>query len=268
VSRPSPHAAPPGRLVLVPNTLDFGTVDGSAEPPDLRGVLPLAVIEQAASLRHWVVENAKTARAFLKRVDRIVALGTPLQQLDIVELPRPPKGRGPAVQPGATIQLLAPALAGHDLGLLSEAGMPAVADPGAELVKLAHDAGVPVVPLVGPSSLLLALACSGMNGQSFAFVGYLPVQDPERGQRIRELEALSRRQSQTQLIIETPYRNEALLQALLAHLQPGTRLAVSCGLTLAEGWTRSLTVERWRQLRADQRPSLPGDRPAVFSLLG
>lgn len=268
MSRPLPHTPAPGRLVLVPNTLDFGTLETHTEPPDLRDVLPLPVIEQAAGLQHWVVENAKTARAFLKRVDRIVSLHTPLQQLDIVELPRPPKGRGPAGPSSVKSDLLAPALAGQDLGLLSEAGMPAVADPGAELVKLAHDAGVPVVPLIGPSSLLLALACSGMNGQSFAFVGYLPVQEPERGQRIRELESLSRRQSQTQLIIETPYRNEALLQALLAHLQPGTRLAVSCGLTLAEGWTRSLTVERWRQQRADQRLTLPGDRPAVFSLLG
>lgn len=268
MSPPPARAAATGRLVLVPNTLDFGTLDGNAEPPDLRSVLPLPVIEQAATLGHWVVENAKTARAFLKRVDRIVALKTPLQQLDIVELPRPPKGRGAALRPAAAADLLGPALAGHDLGLLSEAGMPAVADPGAELVKLAHDAGVPVVPLVGPSSLLLALACSGMNGQSFAFVGYLPVQDAERGQRIRELEALSRRQSQTQLVIETPYRNAALLQALLAHLQPGTRLAVSCGLTLADGWTLSLTVERWRQLRPEQRPQLPSDLPAVFSLLG
>lgn len=257
----------PGKLYLVPTPLDFGTLDANGEPPDLREVLPLAVIEQAARLTHWVVENARTARAFLKRVDRIAPLRVPLQQMQVVELPRPPKGRPPAA-PVVTAALLQPATQhGHDVGLLSEAGMPAVADPGADVVKLAHGMGIEVVPLVGPSSLLLALAASGMNGQSFAFVGYLPVAEAERARRIQELEAHSRKHGQTQLVIETPYRNAALLHALVTHLHPRTRLSVSCGLTLAGGWTHSLPVQDWRQPRAGPVPTLPADQPAVFAFL-
>ncbi len=160
----------PGTLWLVPAPLDLG----APEAP-LQAVLPQAVLHRAAELQHWVVEDAKSARALLKRVGQIVPLAQPLQALQLVELPRPPKGtpRGgaPAIDWGA---LLAPALQGHDLGLLSEAGLPAVADPGSALVAAAHAAGVPVQPLSGPSSLMLALAASGLNGQSFAFVGYLP----------------------------------------------------------------------------------------------
>jgi len=248
-----------GRLVLVPNTLDFGV---AAETP-LTDVLPLGAVRIAASLGCWVAENAKTTRAFLKRVDAVVPLARPLQEIEIVELPRPQKGAKPGGAAVDLAPLLAPALRGEDLGLISEAGMPAVADPGAALVAAAHRAGVAVLPLAGPSALLLALAASGLNGQSFAFVGYLPVDGAERGARIRELEALSRRTGQTQLFIETPYRNEALLAALLATLAPQTRLSVSVGLTLAEEWTRSDSVERWR---AKPR-ALPKDVPAVFCLL-
>lgn len=248
-----------GRLVLVPNTLDFGV---AAQTP-LTDVLPLGAIRTAASMRCWVAENAKTTRAFLKRVDAVVPLAQPLQVIEIVELPRPQKGAKPGATTIDLAPLLAPALRGEDLGLISEAGMPAVADPGAALVAAAHRAGLAVLPLAGPSALLLALAASGLNGQSFAFAGYLPVDAAERGARIRELEALSRRAAQTQLFIETPYRNEALLSALLASLAPQTRLSVSVGLTLAQEWTRSDTVERWRA-----RPqALPKDVPAVFCLL-
>lgn len=248
-----------GELVLVPNTLDFGA---PGTLPDLQDVLPLGVIRRAAALQHWVAENAKTTRAFLKRVDAVVPLAQPLQALSILELPRPQKGARVAAVPNLDA-LLAPALHGHDIGLISEAGLPAVADPGAALVQAAHIAGLNVVALPGPSSLLLALGASGLNGQSFAFVGYLPVDATERGTRIRELEALSRRAGQTQLMIETPYRNEALMAALLAHLQGGTRVSVSCGLTLSSAFTRTDTVERWKA-----RPAkLPADVPAVFSLL-
>lgn len=259
-----------GRLFLVPTPLDFGTLDRQGEAPDLRTVLPLPVIEQAARLTHWVVENAKTARAFLKRVERVTPLAQPLQQLQILELARPPKGGRPPAAPQADPAWLRPALErGQDVGLMSEAGMPAVADPGAEVVKAAHAAGIEVVPLVGPSSLLLALAASGMNGQSFAFVGYLPVPEGERAQRIHELEAHSRKWGQTQLVIETPYRNGALLQSLVQHLQPRTRLSVSCGLTLEGGWTRSVAVQDWRRMlsRPGQGQALPADRPAVFAFL-
>lgn len=249
---------PCGRLLLIPTPLDFGI---AGPLPDLQEVLPLGVIRQAAALSHWVAENAKTARAFLKRVDAVVPLAQPLQGIDIRELPRPAKGGKPA--PGPDLRaLLAPALGGADIGLVSEAGLPAVADPGASLVQVAHGLGLAVLPLAGPSSLLLALAASGLNGQSFAFVGYLPIDDAARSARIRELETLSRRHGQAQLAIETPYRNPALLAALLTQLQPNTRLAVSSGLTLPTGWTRSDTVAAWRT-----RPStLASDVPAVFSL--
>jgi len=251
-----------GRLVLVPNTLDFGVAPGPAGP-DLQDAVPLGAIRIAAGLGHWVAENAKTARAFLKRVDAVVPLAQPLQSLRIVELPRPPKGAHAGAPRAGLDSLLAPALQGEDIGLLSEAGLPAVADPGAALVQAAHAQGVPVVPLCGPSALMLALAASGLNGQSFAFVGYLPTDAAERTARLRELEAASRRASQTQLAIETPYRNEALLAALLASLHPRTRLAVSCGLTLPGGWTRSDTVAGWR---AAPR-AMPRDVPAVFAWL-
>ena len=140
----------------------------------------------------------------------------------------------------------APLLAGHDVGLLSEAGMPAVADPGSSVVRAAHDMGAQVVPLVGPVSLLLTLAASGLNGQSFAFQGYLPQDAGERSQRIRQLESLSLKTGQAQIFIETPYRNPALWQALLAHLQTTTRLAVASGLTLAEADIQSRSVADWR----------------------
>jgi len=251
--------APRGSLILVPNTLDFGI---AADAPDVRDVLPASVIRTAARLTHWVAENAKTTRAFLKRIDAVVPLAQPLQTLHIVELPRPQKGARGAPATDLT-GLLAPALQGVDVGLISEAGLPAVADPGAALVQTAHTIGIPVIALPGPSSLLLALAASGLNGQSFAFVGYLPVDAAERAARIRELEALSRRANQTQLMIETPYRNEALLGALLAHLQAATRLSVSCGLTMPSAFTRTDSVQGWKA-----RPTvLPADVPAVFALL-
>jgi 16S rRNA (cytidine1402-2'-O)-methyltransferase len=249
-----------GTLYLVPNTLDFGCPPGSE--PDVQEILPLGVIRIAARLGHWVAENAKTTRAFLKRVDAVVPLSQPLQTLAITELPRAQKGPAKAA-PVALAPLLQAALQGHDVGLISEAGLPGVADPGAALVQAAHELGLDVVALPGPSSLLLALAASGLNGQSFAFVGYLPVESNERSARIRELETLSRRLGQTQLMIETPYRNEALLSALLASLNAGTKLSVSCGLTLAGAFTRSGTVAQW-----NARPKrLPADVPVVFSLL-
>jgi 16S rRNA (cytidine1402-2'-O)-methyltransferase len=252
-------AAAPGILYLVPNTLDLGTTEAAA---NLQELLPLSVIRTAAALGHWVAESAKVARAFLKRVDAVVPLSMPLQSVSITELPRAQKG-SPQPAPTPLAPLLSAALQGHDIGLISDAGLPAVADPGAALVQAAHSLGIRVVALPGASSLLLAVAASGLNGQSFAFVGYLPVEAAERASRIRELELLSRRQRQTQLMIETPYRNEALLGALLAHLQPNTRLSVSCGLSMPSAFTRSDSVSRWRS-----RPqTLPADVPAVFCLL-
>lgn len=246
-----------GRLLLVPSTLDLGT-----EPVDIRQQLPLGVLQLAAGLSHWLAEDARSARAFLKRVHEVQPLAQPLQTIDVRELPRPPKGNN-AIAPAPWPELLAPALAGHDLGLISEAGLPAVADPGAAAVAAAHTMGIAVRPLPGASSLLLALAASGLNGQCFAFVGYLPQPAPQRAARLRELQALSRRHGQTQLLIETPYRNATLLNALLDTLDADTRLSVSCGLGLPEGWTRSERIAAWRQ-----RPQAMPDRvPAVFAFL-
>lgn len=247
-----------GQLILVPNTLDLG----SGVDTDLRQVLPLGVLEAASRLTHWVAENAKTTRAFLKRVDAVTPLAHPLQALSIVELPRPPKG-AKSPPPADWQALLAPALQGHDVGLISEAGLPAVADPGAGLVQAAHALKIQVRALSGPSSLMLALAASGLNGQSFAFVGYLPVDAAQRATRLRELETLSRRAGQTQIVIETPYRNEALLAAFVSQLKADTLLSVSCGLTLEQGWTRTDTVAQWKSAPA----RLPADVPAVFSFL-
>jgi 16S rRNA (cytidine1402-2'-O)-methyltransferase len=250
-----PDSPAPGSLVLVPNTLDLG----EPEPTDIREVLADGVLREAARLTHWVVEDARSARAFLKRVNAVHPLAQALQALDIRELPRPQKGSGAKPAPPASLlaPLLAPALAGHDIGLLSEAGLPAVADPGSALVAAAHAQGVPVRVLPGPSSLLLALAASGLNGQHFAFVGYLPQDSAARIARIRELEATSRKLGQAQLFIETPYRNEAMLGALLATLAPTTRLSISTGLTLAHARSRTDAVSAWKTQPLTLRPKTP-----------
>lgn len=253
-----------GRLILVPNSLDFGL---AGSPNGLADALPPVVWQEASRLQHWVVENAKSARAFLKRVDALQPLAQPLQQLSIVELPRPQKGgkgeKTATPAPDTWKSLLAPVHTGQDVGLLSEAGLPAVADPGSHLVAQAHRDGVVVHSLAGPSSLMLALAASGLQGQQFAFVGYLPQDNGTRAARIRELEQRSRREGQTQIAIETPYRNPALLEALLQTLLPETRLSVSVALTTPQAMTRSAPVAQWRR----QPTALPTDQPAVFSWL-
>lgn len=254
-------------LILVPNTLDLG--EAVEHQCDIRGVLPDQVLRQAASLSHWLAEDAKTTRAFLKRVDAVHPLARPLQDIHIAQLPRPTKGQGTAAHaaiPGVQT-LLAPALQGTPMGLISEAGLPGVADPGAEVVAAAHEAGIAVSVLAGPSSLTLALAASGLNGQSFAFVGYLPQEGDARQARIRELEQRSKQLHQTQVLIETPYRNAALAQALLHSLQPNTRLSISSGLTLARGWSRTLRVADWRLQQQALMQALADKVPAVFSFL-
>ena len=201
----------PGTLYLVPAPLDFGCDDTT----DLQATLPLGTLQTAAGLRHWVCENAKSARAYLKRIHEITPLCCSIQEMQLVELPREVHKKGDHNGNFDARSLLQPALDGHAVGLISEAGMPAVADPGSSVVRAAHDLGITVAPLVGPVSLLMALASSGLNGQNFAFVGYLPQDPSERAGRIRELENLALRSGQTQLFIETPYRNQAMLQTLL-----------------------------------------------------
>ncbi len=249
-----------GKLYLVPAPLDFGC---DTQAP-LQDALPLGTIQAAAGITHWICENAKSARAYLKRIDAVAPLAAPLQAQDICELPREVHKKGDHAGQFDARPLLAAALEGHDIGLLSEAGMPAVADPGSSVARAAHDLGIAVVPLTGPVSLLLALAASGLNGQNFAFVGYLPQDAGERQARIRELEALALKTGQTQLFIETPYRNAALLQALVQTLQHNTRLAVARGLTLASAHVRSETVKSWR---AKAQPGTLDERlPAVFAI--
>jgi 16S rRNA (cytidine1402-2'-O)-methyltransferase len=252
------HPKRTGTLYLVPTPLDFGC-DAA---PGLSAALPEATIASAARLTHWITENAKSTRAFLKRVDATHPLAAALQAQHITELPRQlhKKGDHDPANGFDARPLLAAAVAGQDVGLVSEAGMPAIADPGASVVRAAHALGVPVLPLVGPVSLMLALAASGLNGQHFAFVGYLPQETSARGQRIRELEALAHRTGQTQLFIETPYRNQALLQGLLATLKPATRLAVCCGVTLPQQAVFSGTVADWTKRHA----KLPLSLPSVF----
>jgi 16S rRNA (cytidine1402-2'-O)-methyltransferase len=256
------YASSKGKLYLVPAPLDFGC--DTLTP--LNDVLPLGTLQVAAKLQHWVCENAKSTRAYLKRVDEICPLLQPLQAINIQELPREvhKKGDHPG-SIGASFDakpLLAAALNGFDVGLVSEAGMPAIADPGSSVVRAAHDLGIVVVPLVGPISLMLALAASGLNGQNFAFVGYLPSDATLLTKRIKELEQLAHKTGQTQLFIETPYRNTALLQALISQLQPNTRLAISCGLTLATMQTQSEKIQTWRQ----KTHSLSLRLPSVFAL--
>jgi 16S rRNA (cytidine1402-2'-O)-methyltransferase len=245
-----------GRLVLVPAPLDFGC----EEQAPLAHVLPAGTLQEAARISHWICESAKTARAYLKRIGAEYPLAAPLQQQHIAELPREVHKKGDHAGGFDAKPLLGAALDGHDVGLLSEAGMPAIADPGSSVVRAAHDLGIAVVPLVGPVSLLLALAGSGLNGQNFAFGGYLPQEAAARDRRIRELETLAARTGQTQLFIETPYRNLAMWEALLKALQGGTRLAVASGLTLPGQRVRSHTVARWRTLDAP----VANDTPAVF----
>jgi 16S rRNA (cytidine1402-2'-O)-methyltransferase len=233
---------PKGTLYLVPTPLDFGC-DAQAAITD---VLPQKTLCVAAGVTHWITENAKSTRAFLKRVDAHVALANTIQENTITELPREVHKKGDHTGEFDAKPMLKAALAGHDVGLVSEAGMPAVADPGASVVRAAHELGIRVVPLVGPVSLLLALAASGLNGQNFAFVGYLPQDSAARSQRLRELESLAAKHKQTQLFIETPYRNQAVWEALVNGLQGTTRLARASGLTMDTMQVHCKTVQAWR----------------------
>jgi 16S rRNA (cytidine1402-2'-O)-methyltransferase len=264
-----PAAQTRGRLYLVPAPLDFGT----DSPTPLDQALPAATLQTAARITHWICENAKSARAYLKRIDALHPLAAPLQAQAIQELPRAVHKKGdhrPDAPHGFDARpLLTPALQGQDMGLLSEAGMPAVADPGSSVVRAAHALGLEVVPLVGPASLLLALAASGLNGQNFAFVGYLPQEAEARTRRIRELEALALKTGQTQLFIETPYRNAALLDALLRTLRPDTRLALASGLTLPQARLRSAAVRDWTRpgpTKAQGGGHQALELPTVFAL--
>ena len=229
-----------GTLYLIPAPMGGDTVSD---------ILPVDVIEIAKRLTHFVVENAKTTRAHLKM------LGTPheLRSLSMSELSEHTKDHEVAA-------LLQPLLDGFDVGLMSEAGCPGVADPGARLVHLAHQRGIKVAPLVGPSSLLMALMASGANGQKFRFNGYLPSDAAGRVQAIRQLEASSSKEGQAELFIETPYRNGALFQALRDNLKANTRLTVACDISLPSQDIVTLEVGQWKKKAEPQIHK----RPTVF----
>ncbi|MDQ1919103.1 SAM-dependent methyltransferase [Massilia pseudoviolaceinigra] len=246
----------PGTLYLIPNTL--GAADTATDA--LAHIIPEQVQALTARLDYFVAENAKTARGFLKLIALRHPLAKTLQEIEIAEL----NVNTPAQ---ALAGLLEPLLAGRDAGLISEAGVPAVADPGADLVRLAHERGIQVRPLVGPSSLLLAVMASGLNGQSFAFNGYLPTDAALRTKRIKELETRSRAEKQTQLLIETPYRNGAMLEALVGACQPGTLICVATDLSLPTESIRTLNGGKWKSLLAAGKAPDFHKKPTVFLLL-
>ncbi len=231
-----------GRLFLIPVPLGPSPVDS---------VLPQPVRDCARRLQHFVAENAKSARAFLKSLPS----DTPLQQIEIHEL-------NEHTSPNALPDLLAPLLAGMDVGLISEAGCPAVADPGANLVALAHKQGIQVLPMIGPSSILLALMGSGLSGQNFAFHGYLPAKDDLRQKKLRELEKDSRQEKRTQIFIETPYRNRQMHETLLNTCAPSTKICIATDLTLSSEYIVTRTPAEWRK---QELPNIDR-RPTVFLL--
>lgn len=217
-----------GKLYLIPTNL--------SEPFTPAQILPAAVIATARRLNHYIAENAKSARAFLKQI----GIDRPLADISIVELNNQTRAE-------ALIEMIAPLLAGVDVGLVSEAGAPGVADPGALIVALAHLHGIQVVPLVGPSSLLMGLMASGLNGQTFAFHGYLPQEKNARINAIAALEIESRQRNMTQLFIETPYRNQAIHADLLATLAATTQLCIARDLTGSRELVTTMRISAWRK---------------------
>ncbi|MBA6156585.1 SAM-dependent methyltransferase [Tenacibaculum sp. S7007] len=228
-----------GKLYLIPTTL------GDTEPLE---VMPLSVKKTVEHLDYFIVENEKSARRFIKRI-------TPSKSQPSLQLMLLDKYSDDF----ETQNYLDVCEKGISIGLLSEAGVPAVADPGASIVKLAHQKGIQVVPLVGPSSILMAMMGSGMNGQNFAFNGYLPIDKSDRKKTIKELEKLSKDKNQSQIFIETPYRNGKMLDDLRAALSPDTRICVACDITLPSEYIKTLTVKEWK----NEKPDLH-KRPAIF----
>lgn len=230
------------RLYLVPSPL-------GDNPPE--EVIPAFVTQTIAGVRHFAVEEVRTARRYLSKI----GFRGKIDGLSFYE-----------INEHSSYEDIATAFAvlesGEDMALISEAGLPAVADPGAALVAMAHRYGVEVIPLVGPSSLMLALMASGMNGQCFAFVGYLPVKSEERRRKLKELEARSRKCGETEIMIETPYRGDSLVNDILNVCSPETKLCIAINLTMPDSFIRTLTVAEWRKA-----PVEIGKRPAVFLIL-
>ena len=245
-----------GLLYLIPSPI------GDVAPAE---VVPQSVLELLPKLNHFVVEELRTVRRYLSNA----GLKGKIDSLNFYLL----NEHTPKEQVEKYLQIL---LCGEDVGLISEAGLPAVADPGAYLVKLAQRADIEVVPLVGPSSLMMALMASGLNGQCFAFNGYLPVKEPDRSKEIKELERLSAKRGQSQIFIETPYRNERLLADFLQHCAPSTRLTVAADISMPTQFIKTKSIEEWRRVVAKGAAGAAdtakggfviGKRPCVFILL-
>ncbi|WP_430816083.1 SAM-dependent methyltransferase [Carboxylicivirga sp. RSCT41] len=232
-----------GKLYLIPNTLGESPIERN---------LPAETIEIIRSIKHFVVENVRSARRFLKKVDKAI-------EIDDLTFYVLDKHTNPNDIPG----FLKPCHDGNKLGLLSEAGCPGVADPGADVVKLAHEKKIQTIPLVGPSSILLSVMASGLNGQSFAFNGYIPLKKGEVGKHIKHLEDRSIREKQTQLFIEAPYRNMKVLQEILSACRPQTRLCIACDITLETEFIQTKTIAQWKS----KLPEI-NKRPAIFLILG
>lgn len=228
-----------GKLYLIPTTL------GENEPLE---VLPLSVKKVVEELDHFIVENQKTARRFIKRL-------VPKKSQPSLVL----KSIDKYADSLEVSTYLDACDEGISIGLLSEAGVPAIADPGAEVVKLAHSKGIQVVPLVGPSSIILAMMASGMDGQSFAFNGYLPIDSSERKKMIKKLEKLSFENKQSQIFIETPYRNEKMFADLKSTLSKNTNLCIACDITLSTEYIKTYTAEVWKKVKVDLHK-----RPAIY----
>lgn len=233
-----------GKLYLIPNVLNSDTVE----------TIPAYITEIIANIDVFIVETLKNARRHLVKIG-VKNNGRTVDQLTFFELDKHAKEQ-------TLTHYLQAALEGKNIGLLSDAGCPAVADPGSALVAAAHRKGIEVVPLVGPSSILLALMGSGMNGQSFAFVGYLPVESTTRKQRLIELEKRAQREQQTQLFIETPYRNQQILADILAACQPNTRLCIATDISLPTQTIITHSIEQWRK----KPPTNLHKRPVVFAI--
>ena len=230
-----------GKLYLIPTRL--------GDNPPLE-VLPISIKKTIEYIDNYIVENEKTARRFIKRV-------TPSKSQPSLKI----KVLNKYTNIEERNTFLNPCLVGVSVGLLSEAGCPAIADPGADIVRLAHEMNIRVVPLVGPSSITLALMASGMNGQNFAFNGYLPIDKTERKSKLKSLERISSEQNQTQIFIETPYRNNKLLDDMIAILQPNTKICVACDITLPTEYIRTMSAKEWKNKKEDLRK-----RPAIFIL--
>ena len=228
-----------GKLYLIPTTL------GTSNPEE---VLPASIKGIIEKVNHYIVENEKTARRSIKQVDQEKNQSS--LKLSLLNK---------FTDPAELSTFLNPCKEGIDVGLLSEAGCPGVADPGAEIVKLAHQTGIQVVPLVGPSSILLAMMGSGMNGQSFTFNGYLPIDKKERKQELKTLERISSERNQAQLFIETPYRNNNLLEDMKQILNPATRLCIACDLTLPSEFILTKSIMDWDKTKVDLHK-----RPTIF----